>query len=82
VSTYKEAEMGDTCVMKQGILNTKTVFDEVSQEKMDSEKRTTGAFTKGDIDGHKPLKTFLVVITTIIILNRRTSVTWISKHFF
>jgi hypothetical protein len=49
---------------------------------MDSEKRTTGAFTKGDFDGHKPLKTFLVVITIIIIPNRRASVTWISKHLF
>jgi len=49
---------------------------------MDSEKRTTGGFTNGDFNGHKPLKTFLEVITIIIVLNRRASVTWISKLFF
>jgi len=49
---------------------------------MDSEKRTTGGYTKGDFNGHKPLKTFLDVITIIIVLNRRAPVTWIAIHFF
>jgi hypothetical protein len=60
--------------MKQ-VLTQRQFSIGVSQEKMDSEKRTTGGFTKGDFNGHKPLKTFLVVITIIIILNRRASVT-------
>jgi hypothetical protein len=47
---------------------------------MDSETRTTGGFTKGDFNGRRPPKTFLDVITGVIILNRRASVTWISKH--
>ena len=68
--------MGDTYVMKQVL--TQRQF----KKKTDSEKRTTGGFTKGDFNGHKPLKTFLVVITIIIILNRRASVTWILKLFF
>jgi hypothetical protein len=49
---------------------------------MDSETRTTGGFTKGDFNGRRPPKTFLDVITGVIILNRRASVTWISKHLF
>ena len=49
---------------------------------MDSEKRTTGGFTEGDINGHRPLKNILEVIIIIIILNRSASVTCISKHSF
>jgi len=65
------------------VLTQRQFFDRgQSRKKMYSEKRTTGGFTEGDFNGHRPLKTFLGVITVIIILSRRASVTWISKHFF